>query len=336
MHSYLPDTIRREWLARHASREQTGPRAQFWRSLPALPERPESGHKGTFGTGAAIGGSRGMSGAIALTGSACVLAGAGLTRLYVPDSILDTVAQFQREYTTIPCPCDAEGRMTGLSESALHSLSDATALAVGPGLGRSDALDRLVGELFKTAKQPSVFDADALNALASAKAFTQDAAETFCPQGARILTPHPGEFARLFGAKLTDDRKARRSCAVRFLERVQKLYGSELRCHFTLVLKGRETIVATLDPEAGTTRAHINLTGNVNLATGGSGDVLTGIILGLLAQGMNGPDAARLGVALHGLAAELRASICSRGATASDAARFLACAIDYYSLARDE
>ena len=121
---------------------------------------------------------------------------------------------------------------------------------------------------------------------------------------------------RACSAPLTDDRKARR-LAPSILERVQKLYGSELRCHFTLVLKGRETIVATLDPETGTTRAHINLTGNVNLATGGSGDVLTGIILGLLAQGMNGPDAARLGVALHGLAAELRASICSRGATAS-------------------
>ena len=329
MQSYVPDATTREQLKDRARREQTGPRAEFWRSLPDLPARPESGHKGTFGTAVAVGGSRGMSGAISLMGSACLYAGAGLTQLIVPDAVLETDAQFQREYTTIPCPCDAEGRFVDLSESANDKLNKATAVAVGPGMGRSDALDRLVETLYATLEKPAVFDADALNALAAKGIRLVDA-----PRAERIITPHPGEFERLFGVKPGPDRGERIASAVKALQYLARLYESKLQGDFTLVLKGRETIVARLDSRLEPLDARVNETGNANLATGGSGDALTGIILGLLAQGMSGFDAARLGVALHGLAAELRATICSRGAVASDVVRFLPVAFDYYQQAR--
>lgn len=331
MQSYVPDATTREQLKDRARREQSGPRAEFWRSLPDLPARPENGHKGTFGTAVAIGGSRGMSGAIALTGSACLYAGAGLTQLLVPDAILETVAQFQREYTTIPCPCDAEGRFENLSETATSKLDKATAVAVGPGMGRSEALDRLVATLYATLEKPAVFDADALNALAARGISFADA-----PRAERIITPHPGEFERLFGVKPGPDRGERIVSAVKALQRVARLHESESQSDFTLVLKGRETVVARLDSRSGALDAHVNETGNANLATGGSGDALTGIILGLLAQGMSGFDAAKLGVALHGLAAELRAAICSRGAVASDVVRFLPVAFDYFQWTREE
>ncbi len=331
MQSYIPDAATRGRFEKRARGERNGPRAEFWRSLPDLPARPESGHKGTFGTAVAIGGSRGMGGAISLTGSAALFAGAGLAQLIVPDPVLETVAQFQREYTTIPCPCDSEGRFESLSATAISKLDKATAVAVGPGAGRSVALDRLVETLFDALEKPAIFDADALNALADAGTFP-----TKTPRAERIITPHPGEFERLFRVKPSAKREERVSRAVKALKDVWTAIGSTLQHDFTLVLKGRGTVVARLDSRDGTVATSVNETGNANLATGGSGDALAGIILGLLAQGMNGFDAARLGVALHGLAAELRAAICSRGAVASDVVRFLPSAFDYFRLAREE
>ncbi|MBR4834637.1 MAG: NAD(P)H-hydrate dehydratase, partial [Thermoguttaceae bacterium] len=469
--TYWPDAATRADFARRA--EEAG-RANpaFWGDLPALPKRPLDGHKGTFGTALVVGGSRGMSGAISLTGEAALVAGAGLTRLFVPEPILETVAGFAREYTTIPGACDAFGRLTSTaSEAILREASVATALAVGPGFGRSAETTRLVVELFFELERPAVFDADALNALAETGVFDEartletlqtrelyksDAASKRCgvgvveerkdakqsatskrfagrkPRGARILTPHPGEFARLTGAKPTGDRVARIDAATAFAKRLERLWGDGARrlnepektiasalekdatlgtlesflsgangatdgtagerrderrtqaeilsafnasagvarkerggartvvsttfnggsfdvcgdgsrraaasafnenasdgSAFVVALKGAGTVVAD-----GSGAFSVNETGNPNLATGGSGDVLTGVVVGLLAQGATPLDATRSAVALCGLAADLRATLCSRGAVASDVIRFLPVAFDFYEAAR--
>ena len=364
--TYWPDAATRAEFARRA--EEAGrTNAAFWGALPSLPERPIDGHKGTFGTALCVGGSRGMSGAISLTGAAALVAGAGLTRLFVPEPILETVAGFAREYTTIPGACDASGRLTSAAlEAILAEAANATALAVGPGFGRSAEATRLVVELFFELERPAVFDADALNALAEAGVFDETArkngkrgaiSERFVgrkPRGARILTPHPGEFARLTGAKPTGDRAARIDAATAFAERLERLFGDgstlenrriaetqvESRegengdalggdSEFVVALKGAGTVVAD-----GRGAAFVNETGNPNLATGGSGDVLTGVIVGLLAQGAVPLDATRTAVALCGLAADLRSTLCSRGAVASDVVRFLPVAFDFYQAAQ--
>ncbi len=364
--TYWPDAATQAEFARRAD-EAGRTNAAFWNGLPTLPERPVDGHKGTFGTALCVGGSRGMSGAISLTGSAALVAGAGLTRLFVPEPILETVAGFAREYTTIPGACDASGRLTSAASGAiLAEAANATAVAVGPGFGRSAEATRLVVELFFELERPAVFDADALNALAEAGVFDESTEKSEKndaisersagrkPRGARILTPHPGEFARLTGAKPSGDRDGRIDAAQAFVERLERLFGGDSETWskedataqvkrkeesrvgasggdsaFVVVLKGAGTVVAD-----GAGAVCVNETGNPNLAPGGSGDVLTGVVVGLLAQGATPFDAARLAVALHGLAADLRATRCSRGAVASDVIRFLPLAFDFYEAAQ--
>jgi ADP-dependent NAD(P)H-hydrate dehydratase len=252
--------------------------------LPQLPPRRREAHKGDFGTALIVGGSRGMAGAAALAGMAALRGGAGLVRLAVPDAILDTVANFEPSYMTVPLPCDAAGRIAAVAYEQIVELAEkATVVACGPGLGRSLELDQLVLRLYREVAKPMVFDADALNALASE-------AETLAePGGPRILTPHPGEFARLIGRKLEPD--ARADAAVQLAA----------RCGIVVVLKGHHTLVTD-----GARRA-INATGNPGMATGGSGDVLTRLTTSLACQGLAPFDAARLGVHLHGLAGDLAA-----------------------------
>lgn len=344
METFLPDLSTREAWKRLAEREAQGSRAKFWRSVPSLPPRPDDAHKGTFGTALLVGGSRGMAGAIGLAGAAAVVAGAGLTRLCVPDPILETVAGYDREYTTIPCPSDAQGRFSDAAlDAILDAAASASAVGIGPGLGRSPALDRIVAELFFELTQPAVFDADALNALASAGVFGPDAGKAYVgrvPKGARVLTPHPGEFKRLAGFMPSDDRDDRKEASETFFKNyVAAYYGRTLNVDksrlrpTTLLLKGHDTVVTELRfPSAGGHRIaqSINFTGNSNLATGGSGDVLTGLVVGLAAQGAPAADAARIAAALHGEASELRWTLCKRGATAGDIVRFIPPAFDYY------
>ncbi len=329
MQAFLPDKLLREEWRAMAQNERRGQRAEFWKSLPALPERPEDGHKGTFGTALLIGGSYGMSGAIALAGAACLRSGAGLTRLAVPSVILDVVASFQREYTTLAMPSDGGGTIARDAD-LLALTKSAHAVAVGPGMGRSAGLDALVPEFFTQLDKPLVVDADALNALASAGIFTcaSDAADAPC--GARILTPHPGEFARLTGAKPSADAQGRIDAVKAFLDKALKRYDGALKADLVVALKGHETVVGRIEAQTQNIEIAVNKTGNANLATGGSGDVLTGVIVGLLAQKASAFDACRIGVALHGLAAELRSTLCTRGAIASDIVAFLPVAFDYY------
>ena len=188
-----------------------------------LPPRDEKSHKGDFGTALIIGGSRGMAGAAALAGMAAGRGGAGLVRLAVPDCCLDLVASFEPSYTTIPLPSDKDGRIAAAAYERILELAEAaTVVACGPGLGRSHDLEELVVRLYRDLAKPMVIDADGLNALAARPGTllggtgilpvpSGNTGETPVPPDAilpgtparpRILTPHPGEFARLIGQKL--------------------------------------------------------------------------------------------------------------------------------------
>jgi NAD(P)H-hydrate epimerase len=254
--------------------------------IPKLPPREPDAHKGTFGLTLVIGGSRGMSGAAGLAGIAALRGGAGLVRLAVPENCLETVAQFNPCYMTTPLPADSDGRIAVDALDKISELAEsATVIALGPGLSRSSELDELVPSLYSQIKQPMVVDADALNALADSPNVLSS------PGGPRILTPHPGEFARLYGSKPRTDEK-----------RVQAAAELAIKTQALIVLKGHRTCVSD-----GTTTT-LNTTGNPGMATGGSGDVLTGLIAALWGQGLAGFDAARLGVHLHGLAGDLAAA----------------------------
>ena len=253
-------------------------------TLPSLPPRPSDAHKGTFGTALIIGGSRGMTGAVSLAGMAALRGGAGLVRLAVPDRCLETVAGCEPSYMTAALPDDLAGRISGEAYAPIVQLAQAaTVVALGPGLGRSADLDHLVARLYQELPLPMICDADALNALSTNPELLSHHA------GPRVLTPHPGEFARLVGHKYPSEERE-----VAALE----LAG---RCRLIVALKGHRTFVTD-----GRRHWH-NSTGNPGMATGGSGDSLTGLITALACQHLEPYDAARLGVYLHGLAGDLAA-----------------------------
>ena len=286
--------------------------------LPRLPPRRDDAHKGDFGLALIVGGSRGMAGAAGLAGMAALRGGAGLVRLAVPEPCLDTIAGFEPSYMTVPLPADSVGRIgAGAFERIAELAEKATVIACGPGIGRSFDLDQLVSRLYQEIAKPMLFDADALNALATEPDVLAN------PGGPRILTPHPGEFARLIGRKLEGENLpspfGRGAGGEGVLSpRQQAAVELAARCGIVVVLKGHRTLVTD-----GQRRA-INTTGNPGMATGGSGDVLTGLITALVCQRLEPFDAARLGVHLHGLAGDLAAEELGQvSLMASDLVRFL-------------
>jgi ADP-dependent NAD(P)H-hydrate dehydratase len=258
-------------------------------SLPRLPPRRPDAHKGDFGRALLIGGSRGMAGAIALAGMSCLRSGAGLVKLAVPECILDLVAGFEPSYMTVPLACDSAGRFSAAAQEQLQPFIDAaTCIACGPGLSRSPELTSLVRGLYLTVTQPMVIDADGLNALSA----MDDGLSQ--PAGPRILTPHPGEFARL--AKTPPDAKPTRQ------EQIARAKELANQHKLVILLKGHRTIITD------GSRLAENTTGNPGMATGGTGDVLTGIITALVCQGLSPFDAAVLGAHVHGLSGDLAAA----------------------------
>jgi NAD(P)H-hydrate epimerase len=250
-----------------------------------------------------------MAGAVTLAGMAALRGGAGLVRLAVPDVCLETVARFEPSYMTAPLPSDRAGRIARVARPQIVKLAEgAKAVACGPGLGRSPGLDVLVSELYTGLSLPMVLDADALNALSARREVLAR------PGGPRVLTPHPGEFVRLLGRDRVPARE-------------RDLAAAELaeRCGVVVVLKGHNTLVTD-----GRQRA-VNRTGNPGMATGGSGDVLTGLIAALACQNLTPFEAARLGVYLHGLAGDLGAAELGQEAMiASDLLRYLPAAFQQY------
>lgn len=254
--------------------------------LPRLAPRAADSHKGTYGRVLLVGGSRGMPGSISLSGMACLRSGAGLVRLAVPAACQSVVAGFNPCYMTVPLESDDDGLLTAKALPQLEPLVDeATVIACGPGLGQSPQVEQVVADLYQRIKQPAVFDADALNALARQPSILSQHG------GPRVLTPHPGEFARLLGPNQHYTHDEREQVALRF--------AAEHR--LVLVLKGSQTVVTD------GARVYVNTTGNPGMATGGTGDVLTGVIGALIGQGLEPYDAARLGVYVHGLAGDLAA-----------------------------
>ncbi|MBM3996785.1 MAG: NAD(P)H-hydrate dehydratase [Planctomycetes bacterium] len=283
----------------------TGP--QTITALPVLPPRAADCHKGDFGRVLVIAGSRGMSGAAILCGCAALRAGAGLVKVATAAEVLPIVATGNTCYTTAALPQDADGFIAATALSLLLELCTAhDVIAIGPGLNRSPGLTGLVLELASRVAKPLVIDADGLNA------FIGQTERLSSGQKHRIITPHPGEFARLLGtdtqtvqanrAELASDFAAKHDCVV--------------------VLKGNRTIVT--DGQ----RIYVNTTGNPGLAKGGTGDVLTGIIAALLGQHLAPFEAAQLGVHWHGLAGDLaRDQIGEISLLATDVLDFLPAAI---------
>jgi ADP-dependent NAD(P)H-hydrate dehydratase / NAD(P)H-hydrate epimerase len=271
---------------------------------PLLPLRPASGHKGTFGHLLVVAGSPGKSGAAAMTAEGGLRAGAGLVTAACPASIQEVLAVKLTEVMTVSLP-DRSGLLGPEALLPIEGLwLDKKALALGPGLGMTEGVAELVRALVRRCPIPLVLDADGLNAIADDPSLLL---ERHGPPA--ILTPHPGEMARLTGdsvARIEEDRvEAARAFARQY--------------RVVLVLKGAHTVTAYPDG-----RVRINSTGHPGMASGGTGDVLTGIIGGLLAQGLCPEDAATLGVFLHGLAGDrLRDRLGEAGMTATDLLREL-------------
>ena len=340
------------------ARQDGEDRNPVWRLLPSLIDCT------TSGATLVVAGSRGMAGAAGLVGAAALGAGSVLTRVLCPDAIQDTVAGYDLEYDTIGAPCDARGRLTvDALDLIMEEASKATVVAVGPGLGRSEELDDLILRLFFDLEKPAIFAADALDALATAKLFG-DGDELPLPRrlkAPRVLTPRLEEFERLFNLKPKDDSDIQFNVALDAAKRTFRYpiiasEGGEGYESCVVALKGERTCVAQVrtrvvicdDEETTDTepfaKLHVNpsrnvpsVSMNVNLLSDRKGDVLTGIIAGLVAQGLNVMDATRVGTTLHGIAAVLRTSstISGRGGVAaSDLIAFLPYAFDVYEIAR--
>jgi NAD(P)H-hydrate epimerase len=266
-----------------------------------LAPRPPSGHKGTFGHVLAIAGSRGKTGAAAMTGLAALRAGAGLVTVASAASAIPEIAAHAPELMTEPLR-ETESGAIALNAHLGDIIEGKTVIAMGPGLGRHPQIATLVNSIVESTAVPVVLDADALGPV-------KGAGRT------RVLTPHPGEMSRLAG-KSTAEVQA---------DRIGTARAFATEHEVTLVLKGQRTVIALGDG-----RVWINPTGTPALGTGGSGDILTGLISGLLAQF---PDQADLAVAAavywHGLAGEIGArELGEKCLIATDLLRFLPAAME--------
>jgi NAD(P)H-hydrate epimerase len=232
-----------------------------------------------------------MAGAAALASMAALRSGAGLVEAVVPESIQATVAGFDPCVMTCGLPEDGAGRLAAAALPLIRErLAGADAVAVGPGLGRSEAIVEIVTELWKTLPMSAVFDADALWALSQrARSALADHA------GPRVLTPHAGELQRLLGEEPSRATAADRER----LEHAAIALAHDTSC--VLVFKGPDSLITD-----GSRQAH-NETGNPGMATAGTGDVLTGVITALLGQGLGPYEAARLGAWGHGAAGDAAA-----------------------------
>lgn len=260
---------------------------QLVRTVPALPRRRRDAHKGTFGTVVVLAGSDGMLGAAVLTATAALRGGAGLVQVAVPPALRSAMA------IAVPCATTIDRSDRAVVRAALAA---ASAVVVGPGLGAVAATRRLVQAVLRDSRASVVLDADALNVLAPLR-------RPLVAKAPLVLTPHPGEAARLLEVASVEVQRDRRAA-------LQALVGAS---GAVAVLKGSRTLVGD------DRRWFQNRTGNPGMATGGSGDVLAGLLGALLAQGLPAFDAACLAVHVHGAAGDRVASrLGEAGLIASD------------------
>jgi len=260
---------------------------QIIENIPKLKPRAIDAHKGDFGKVCIIAGSIGMSGAAALAGRSALRAGAGLVRVATPRSVLPVVASIEPSFTTIALPEDSAGRISAKAiNTILDVVSENDAVAFGPGVGISGALQSVLEVLLEHEQLRLIIDADGLNNLTGIKDWPAKL------KAKLILTPHPGEMKRLWSGLFREQLPG---------ERKQQAAQLAQRTNCIVALKGAGTVVT--DGE----KVYVNKTGNPGMATAGSGDVLTGVITALIGQGLSNFDAAVLGVYIHGLAGNIAA-----------------------------
>jgi NAD(P)H-hydrate epimerase len=257
-------------------------------SVPRLPARAAESHKGTFGKVLVVAGSRGMTGAAVLCGSAALRGGAGLVQVACPRDVQDVVAAGNPCYMTLGLAMTRTGTFDPPAiDEIVRAGESATVVAVGPGLGnRTDVGELVRALLIRLRDKPVVLDADALNVLP----LTPESFRT--RPGPVVMTPHPGEFARFHKTTAACVQANREPLAVAFAKTWKVV----------LLLKGHRTIVTD------GSRVYTNPTGNPGMATGGCGDVLTGLIAALMSQGMGAFEAGCLGAWAHGTAGDRAAA----------------------------
>jgi len=268
-----------------------------------LPERKPDAHKGDAGRVLVVAGSVGLTGAAAMSAESAYRVGAGLVTLALPESLNDPMEAKLTEVMTLPLPERGRAISPEAVDKVLKFAEGVDVVALGPGLSRMEGAAEAARELVARLERALVLDADGINALEGrAELLDRRRAPT-------VVTPHPGEMSRLTGASIEEIQRDR----VGFARRFAKGHGC------VVVLKGARTVVASPDG-----RTAINLTGDEGMASGGTGDVLTGAIAGLLAQGLPPFEASVLGVYLHGLAGELASKeLTIYGALATDVLRLL-------------
>jgi NAD(P)H-hydrate epimerase len=254
--------------------------------VPLIEPRLPVSNKGSYGSVLVVGGSLGKAGSAAMAGMAVLRVGAGLSTVATPRSALNTVAGFYPELMTEPLPETNAGTISTEAQERITELAKGrTVLAIGPGISRDQQTAELVRILVARLKLPMVVDADGLNAFQDRTAELNGKGQTL------VITPHPGEMARLVGSSVAQVQKDRLGVARKFAREHELI----------VVLKGHRTLVVRPDGEA-----WVNTTGNAGMATGGTGDLLTGMVAGLMAQHPNNTQGAVLAaVHLHGLAGDV-------------------------------
>ncbi|MEW5894779.1 MAG: NAD(P)H-hydrate dehydratase [Candidatus Omnitrophota bacterium] len=257
---------------------------------PLLRKNPEA-YKNLFGHVLVLAGSKRMLGASALCGLSAMRSGAGLTTLAVPESLnIALQKKISPVLMTLPLPETKELTFSTRAWNLLKKqIASYNAIAIGPGLTCAGSTQKFVHTVIRESEIPLIIDADALNAIAATREVL------LSNQTPKILTPHAGEFKRLFGMQTAEGK-------VTPAERKRIVQGTAAEFHCVIVLKGHNTIVAD-DHD----NIYVNKTGNAGMATAGSGDVLTGMISAFIAQGLPPFEAAKLGVYLHGMAGDIAA-----------------------------
>ena len=252
-----------------------------------LKKRPKNSHKGDFGHIFILAGSRGMTGAAALCSNAAMRSGAGLVTLGIPVSLNSIMSRKLTEVMTVSLPETDKITLSLKAEREILKKTKASdAVVLGPGLSQHPDTQKLINKLILKINKPMILDADALNAISKKPGRFKKIKMAY------IITPHPGEMARLVNKSREYIKNNRLNVAKKF----SRDYNA------VVVLKGADTIVAAPDMDY-----YINNTGNPGMATAGSGDVLAGIIAGFLGQGLKAFDASVLGVYVHGLAGDFAA-----------------------------
>jgi ADP-dependent NAD(P)H-hydrate dehydratase / NAD(P)H-hydrate epimerase len=253
---------------------------------PLVGPRPPESNKGNYGHVLVVGGSLGKAGSVAMAGMAVLRAGAGLSTVATPKSVLGTVAGFHPELMTEPLPETDAGTISTNAQDRIEELAEGmTVLAIGPGISRDPQTAELVRALVEKLRLPMVVDADGLNAFEGRTAKLNGKGRML------VITPHPGEMARLVGCTIADVQKDRLGTARKFAREHELI----------VVLKGHRTLVVRPDGEA-----WVNTTGNAGMATGGTGDILTGMVAGMIAQhSADAFPAVLAAVHLHGLAGDV-------------------------------